>query len=80
EYTTQKAPLTGALFLPALAPDELTGSLTGADQEVVERLIDLELTGAVALARTLSRDWKRHDQLLQAPRFAFVSNATDGKG
>jgi malonyl-CoA reductase/3-hydroxypropionate dehydrogenase (NADP+) len=34
----------------------------------------------MALARTLSRYWKSHDQLLQPPRFLFLSNPSDGKG
>ena len=42
--------------------------------------MDEELMGAIALARTLGRYWKRHDTLLQDPRFVFISNATDGKG
>jgi malonyl-CoA reductase/3-hydroxypropionate dehydrogenase (NADP+) len=34
----------------------------------------------MALARTLSRYWKRQDRLLQEPRFVFLTNPSDGKG
>jgi malonyl-CoA reductase / 3-hydroxypropionate dehydrogenase (NADP+) len=80
DYTAAQMPITAALFLPALAPEEVQGSLVGAERETVDRFLDIELTGAIALARTMSRYWKRHDRLLQPPRFAFVSNASDGRG
>ena len=80
DYTAEQMPITAALFLPALAPEEVQGSLVGAEREIVDRFLDIELTGAIALARTMSRYWKRHDRLLQPPRFAFVSNASDGRG
>ncbi len=80
EYTKAGTPISGALFLPMLGAGELTGTLTGAEDSVIEALMDAELAGNMALARTLSRYWKRHDNLLQEPRFVFVSHASDGKG
>ena len=79
-YSENNAPITGALFLPVHAPGELTGELVDASDEDIASFFDIELVGAIALARTLSRYWKHHDTLLQSPRFVFLSNATDGKG
>ena len=42
--------------------------------------MDVELAGNIALARTLSRYWKRNDTLLQEPRFVFLTNPSDDKG
>jgi malonyl-CoA reductase/3-hydroxypropionate dehydrogenase (NADP+) len=78
-YTENNAPITGAIFLPVHGPGEFAGKLVDASDEDIEAFMDAELVGAMALARTLSRYWKRHDSLLQAPRFIFMSNATDGK-
>jgi malonyl-CoA reductase/3-hydroxypropionate dehydrogenase (NADP+) len=80
DYTKGGTPVSGALFLPALGAGELSGAITAAEDSVVEALMDAELAGNMALARTMSRYWKRHDNLLQPPRFVFVSHASDGKG
>jgi malonyl-CoA reductase / 3-hydroxypropionate dehydrogenase (NADP+) len=79
-YSETNAPITGAIFMPAHAAGEFVGTLVDATDEEITAFMDIELVGALALARTLSRYWKRHDALLQAPRFVFLSNATDGKG
>ncbi len=79
-YSDSKAPITGAIFMPVHAPGELVGDLVNATDEDIAAFMDVELVGAMALARTLSRYWKQHDTLLQPPRFIFLSNATDGKG
>ena len=79
-FTEGGTPITGAMFMPVRAPGEFTGTLLDADDADVEAFMDEELMGAIALARTLGRYWKRHDTLLQDPRFVFVSNPTDGKG
>ena len=79
-YSETNPPITGALFLPVHAPGELVGELVDASDEDIAAFFDLELVGAIALARTLTRYWKLHDTLLQSPRFVFLSNATDGKG
>jgi malonyl-CoA reductase/3-hydroxypropionate dehydrogenase (NADP+) len=79
-FTAEGAALTGALIMPRHLPDELTGLLHDADDDAVNAFMDAELAGALGIARTLSRYWKRHDQLLQEPRFVFLSNPTDGQG
>jgi malonyl-CoA reductase / 3-hydroxypropionate dehydrogenase (NADP+) len=79
-YTKANMPISGAVFMPMLPVGELMGTLTEADDAMVEALMDAELAGNMALARTMSRYWKRHDNLLQEPRFVFVSNASDGRG
>jgi len=80
EQTASGIPVTGAIFMPMRGPDEFTGLLVDASDEDVTTLMDAEIAGNIALARTLSRYWKRHDDLLQDPRFVFLSNTTDGKG
>lgn len=80
DYTKAGTPVSGALFLPMLGAGELTGTLIDAEDSVIEALMDAELAGNMALARTMSRYWKRHDNLLQEPRFVFLSHASDGKG
>ncbi|MBX9796966.1 SDR family oxidoreductase [Sphingomonas sp.] len=80
DYTEATMAITGAIFLPVHAPGELTGRLVEASDEDVAAFMDVELAGAMALARTMSRYWKRHDTLLQPPRFLFLSNASDGQG
>ena len=79
-YTRDVMPVTGAIFMPVRAPGDFAGDLVSASDDDVDSFMDIELTGAIALARTLSRYWKHHDTLLQPPRFIFLSNATDGKG
>ncbi len=79
-YSETHAPITGAIFMPTNAPGEFVGNLVDATDHEIEAFMDVELVGAIALARTISRYWKKHDTLLQAPRFVFLSNATDGKG
>jgi len=79
-YSKTNPPITGAIFMPTHAAGEFVGNLVDATDADVEAFMDVELVGALALARTLSRYWKQHDTLLQAPRFLFLSNASDGKG
>ncbi|MBY0284155.1 MAG: SDR family oxidoreductase [Sphingomonas sp.] len=79
-YTQENAPITAAVFMPVLGPGELVGDLVDASDEDVVSFMDVELAGSIALARTLSRYWKRHDNLLQEPRFVFLTNPSDGKG
>ena len=79
-FTTDKCPLTGAIILPTRPTGYFTGSLADASDADVERFVDDELEANIAVARTLSRYWKRHDGLLHDPRFVFVSNADDGAG
>ena len=79
-YSAENAPITGAIFMPVLGPGELVGDLVDASDADIESFMDVELTGAIALARTMSRYWKRHDRLLQEPRFVFLTNPSDAKG
>lgn len=79
-YTRDERPITGAVFMPFHAPGEFKGALTEASDELVERFMDMDLIGAIALARTLSRYWKRQPALLQEPRFVFLTNPADGAG
>ena len=71
-------PITGAVILPANGADRFTGSLHGASDGDMEAFVDEELGGAIAVARKLSRYWKERTDLLQEPRFVFVSNGSDG--
>ncbi len=80
EFTAEALPITSALVMPAKGPGALAGTLVDASDEDVTAFIDVELLGAIAIARTLSRYWKRHDSLVQDPRFVFLSNPTDGRG
>jgi malonyl-CoA reductase/3-hydroxypropionate dehydrogenase (NADP+) len=79
-YSETNPPITGALFMPVFPAGELAGEIVDASDEDIEAFFDVELVGAMALARTLTRYWKHHDTLLQSPRFVFLSNPTDGKG
>ncbi|MFN4038054.1 MAG: SDR family NAD(P)-dependent oxidoreductase [Erythrobacter sp.] len=79
-YTKANGAISGAVFLPMLPAGELKGALTEADDATVEALLDTEIAGNTALARTFSRYWKRHDNLLQEPRFMFLTNTSDGVG
>lgn len=80
DYTKAERPISGAAFLPFHAPGEFRGPLTEASDDLVQRFMDMDLIGAIALARTMSRYWKRQPLLLQEPRFVFISNPTDGNG
>jgi malonyl-CoA reductase/3-hydroxypropionate dehydrogenase (NADP+) len=79
-FTASHRPLTGAIILPAKPTGEYAGVLVDSSDEDVAAIMDLELGGNIAVARTLSRYWKRHDNLVQDPRFVFLSNPTDGRG
>ena len=71
-------PVHGAIILPAFGPQRFTGlvcELTDAD---IDAFIDGELTGAIALARTLSRYWSARSDLPRNPRFVMMSNGNDG--
>lgn len=79
-YTEAGTPVTGAVFLPYHPQGQMAAALVEATDEEVNGFMDLELRGAIALARSLSRYWKRHDTLLQDPRFVFLSNPSDRRG
>ena len=79
-YTQEHSAINGAIFMPVLGPGELVGDLVDAKDEDIATFMDVELAGSIALARTLSRYWKRNDNLLQEPRFVFLTNPSDGQG
>ena len=79
-YTQEHSAINGAIFMPVLGPGELVGKLVDASDEDIATFMDVELAGSIALARTLSRYWKRNDNLLQEPRFVFLTNPSDGQG
>ncbi len=73
-FTASHCEITGAIVLPAHAAGTLGGPLSEASDADVTAFIDSELTGAVGVARTLSRYWKLHDSLVHDPRFVFMTN------
>ncbi len=79
-FTADHLPVTSAIIMPAKAPLDYSGPLSEASDTVVEAIMDSEIGGNIAIARTLSRYWKRHDSLVQEPRFVFMTNRTDGAG
>ena len=71
-------PIHGAIILPAFGPDRFRGLLCEISDADMDAFIDGELTGAIALARTLSRYWSARTDLLRNPRFIMMSNGNDG--
>ncbi len=61
-YTQAHRPITGAIFMPALGPGELVGNLVDASDEDIGRSWMSSWRASIALARTLSRYWKRNDR------------------
>ncbi len=77
-YSEEHGAITSAIVLPVRPPSQYVGSLLDADDATVNDFMDVELTGAMAVARTLSRYWKSRDGLVQPPRVVFISNPSDG--
>jgi malonyl-CoA reductase/3-hydroxypropionate dehydrogenase (NADP+) len=71
-------PISGAILMPAHGADRFRGALCEASDSDMERFVDDELGGAIAVARKLSRYWKERTDLQQEPRFVFLTNGTDG--
>ena len=71
-------PITGAIIMPAHSADYFAGSLAEASDVDMETFVDDELGGAIAVARKLSRYWKERTDLVQEPRFVFITNGSDG--
>jgi len=78
-YSAEHGPVTSAFILPVKPPNHYIGSLLDADDATVADFMDVELVGALAVARTLSRYWRSRDDLIQTPRFIFMSNPSDGR-
>jgi len=72
-------PLHGAIFLPAFGPGRFVGPVSDASDADVDAFLDVELGGALALARTMSRYWSARTDLLRNPRFIVMTNASDGR-
>ncbi len=72
--------IDGAVILPTRGPGYFTGALGEATDANVERFVDDELEGAIALARTLDRYWQRSTNLAADPRVVFLTNGDDGAG
>jgi malonyl-CoA reductase / 3-hydroxypropionate dehydrogenase (NADP+) len=73
--------LMGAIILPAYGPERFLAPLHEASDADVEALIVGELSGALAVARALTRYWHgRGDALRLNPRVVFLSNPDDGAG
>ena len=79
-YTAEHGPITSAIVLPVKPARYFAGALLDAEDAAIDEFMDVELTGAVAVARTLSRYWRGREDLPQAPRCVFMSNASDGAG
>ena len=71
-------PITGAIVMPAHGAERFRSTLCEADDDDMERFLDDELGGAIAVARKLSRYWKERTDLQQEPRFVFLTNGSDG--
>ena len=67
-------PISAAIMLPAYGPDLLKGPLCAAKDNDVKVFLEHELAGAIALARSLTRYWMRHNDLLHDPRFVYMTN------
>jgi len=79
-YTAEHGPITSAIVMPVKPARYFAGALLDADDDTVNEFLEVELTGAVAVARTLSRYWKAGPELPQPPRCVFMTNASDGAG
>ncbi len=66
--TDAGGPITGAVIQPVKPADHFSGPLLKANDECVAKFIDIELVGAIAVARSFSRYWRAHAQLPSPPR------------
>ena len=80
DFSAKHGPVTSAIVLPVKPAQHFAGALLDATDASITAFMDVELTGAVAIARTLSRYWKTREDLQQAPRCVFMTNASDGAG
>ncbi len=71
-------PISAAIILPAYGAGLLAGPLSDAKDNDVKVFLDHELVGAIALARSLTRYWRNHQDLRHEPRFVFMSNGAAG--
>lgn len=69
-----------AVILPGLSGQYTAESLVEVDDALIERFLQQELVGTVALARELARFWEEHPAGTGAHRVLFVSNPDDRQG
>ncbi|WP_353199123.1 SDR family oxidoreductase [Sandarakinorhabdus sp.] len=80
EFTASNGPIDSAVILPTRGPGYFTGALAEAGDAFVERFVDDELEGSIAVARTLDRYWQAPHDLPGDPRVLFITNPDDGAG
>ncbi len=80
DFSKTHPAITGAAIMPVLGPAKRAPSLCDIKDADLDAFLTVELQGAIALARTLSRYWRGQEGLLQEPRVVFISNRTDGQG
>ncbi len=78
DFDAANGPITSAIVMPLKAPGHFTGTAVEVQDDLVAEFMEVELTGAVAVARTLSRYWRQDIHLVQDPRVVFMSNPSDG--
>lgn len=78
EFSSEHGSICSAIIQPLKPAGYFKGDLVKADDEAVTEFIDRELTGALAIGRTLARYWRAQDELIQSPRFVFLSAKSDG--
>jgi malonyl-CoA reductase/3-hydroxypropionate dehydrogenase (NADP+) len=69
-----------AIILPAYGPGQLRGPLRDTTDDDLTAFLDVELVGAMAVARELTRYWAGCSSIERAPRVVFVTNGDDGHG
>jgi len=80
DFSKTHPPITGAAVMPVLGPAKRAPSLCDIKDADLDAFLTVEIQGAIALARTLSRYWRGQEGLLQEPRVVFISNRTDSQG
>lgn len=73
-------PVTGAIVMPLKHKGYFAGSLLNADDDTVTKFLDLELVGAIGVARSFARYWRGREGMLSAGRCLFMTNADDRDG
>ena len=80
EAITRGDQLHGAVVLPAFGTWRFHTPLAEASDADVDAFLGAELTGALAVARALSRLWLTRSQAGDRLRVMFMSNGSDGAG
>lgn len=80
DYSAEQGAINSAIIQPLKPAGYFSGPVSKADDEAVEEFMDREVMGAMAIGRTLARYWRERDDLIQTPRFVFLSPKSDGAG